>query len=207
MYKLTRPDGFDFYSGTVNYRENVGKIIRVTDFDPGPNVCGKGMHASRNPNDCFVGARIPCAAFEVDGIQRIAGDKQKSRYQAMKVLEEIIDLDKLFGWNYSEAINPIHPFKIKCPKITDKHIKLLKQWDSVGGSVRDSVGGSVRDSVGAYIGSLFPNIKKWEYINHKKGIYPFQPAVDLWRMGLVPSFDGKIWRLHGGLNGEIIYTN
>ena len=199
MYKLTRPDGFDFYSGTVNYRENVGKIIRVTDFDPGPNVCGKGMHASRNPNDCFVGARIPCAAFEVDGIQRIAGDKQKSRYQAMKVLEEIIDLDKLFGWNYSEAINPIHPFKIKCPKITDKHIKLLKQWDSVGGSVRDSVG--------AYIGSLFPNIKKWEYINHKKGIYPFQPAVDLWRMGLVPSFDGKIWRLHGGLNGEIIYTN
>ena len=199
MYKLTRPDGFDFYSGTVNYRENVGKIIRVTDFDPGPNVCGKGLHASRNPNDCFVGARIPCAAFEVDGIQRIAGDKQKSRYQAMKVLEEIIDLDKLFGWNYSEAINPIHPFEIKCPKITDKHIKLLKQWDSVGGSVRDSVG--------AYIGSLFPNIKKWEYINHKKGIYPFQPAVDLWRMGLVPSFDGKIWRLHGGLNGEIIYTN
>ena len=223
MYKLTRPDGFDFYSGTVNYRENVGKIIRVTDFDPGPNVCGKGMHASRNPNDCFVGARIPCAAFEVDGIQRIAGDKQKSRYQAMKVLEEIIDLDKLFGWNYSEAINPIHPFKIKCPKITDKHIKLLKQWDSVWASVRDSVGGSVRDSVWAsvrdsvrgsvwdsvwaYIGSLFPNIKKWEYINHKKGIYPFQPAVDLWRMGLVPSFDGKIWRLHGGLNGEIIYTN
>jgi len=243
MYKLTRPDGFDFYSGTVNYRENVGKIIRVTDFDPGPNVCGKGMHASRNPNDCFVGARIPCAAFEVDGIQRIAGDKQKSRYQAMKVLEEIIDLDKLFGWNYSEAINPIQPFKIKCPKITDNHIKLLEQWDSVRDSVRDSVwesvGGSVWDSVGdsvgdsvrdsvwgsvwdsvwdsvwasvldsvwAYIGSLFPNIKKWKYINHKKGIYPFQPAVDLWRMGLVPSFDGKIWRLHGGLNGEIIYTN
>jgi len=243
MYKLTRPDGFDFYSGTINYRENIGKIIRVTDFDlPSFGSCGKGLHASRNPNDCFIGAEIPCAAFLVKGIQRIAGDKKKSRYQAVKVLKEIKDLDSLFGWKYSEAKNPIHPFKIPAPKITNYHIELLEKWDSVWtsvrgavrvsvwdsvrgtvgdfvwnsvrdfvwnsvrGSVGDSVRGAVRDSVWdsvggsvwAYVGSLFPNIRCWKYLKHKRGEYPFQPAVDLWRVGLVPSYDGNIWRLHGG---------
>ena len=74
-------------------------------------------------------------------------------------------------------------------------------WDSVGYSVWDSVG----NSVGAYISSLFPNIKKWKYIDHEEGINPFQPCIDLWRAGFVPSFDGKIWRLHAREKGEIVY--
>jgi len=259
MYKLTRPDGFDFYSGTINYREAIGSIIRVTDYDPPPEVCGKGLHASKNPNDCFVGAKIPCAAFRVKGIQPIARDSHKTRYQALKVIEEITDLDNLFGWRYSEAINPIHPFKITPPTINTAHIQLLKKWvavrdsvgeyvmDSVGNSVMDSVVGDsvgeyvmdsvwnpvfvrdsvenpvwnsardavvrasvgysvfVRDAVWAYTGSLFSNIKKWKYINHKKGEYPYQPAVDLWKQGLVPSFDGKTWRLHGGPKADILW--
>jgi len=203
MYKLTRPDGFDFYSKTINYRDNIGKIIRVTDFDPPKKgSCGKGLHASRNPNDCFIGARIPCAAFRVKGVQKIAGDKVKSRYQGLKVIEEITDLDVLFGWNYSEAINPINPFKIEPPEIQDIHIELLKKWASVRASVWDSMW----DSVGAYMGSLFPGIKKWKHIEHKPGEYPFQPCVDLWKMGLVPSFDGKIWQIRGGEKGEVLYT-
>jgi len=254
MYKLTRPDGFDFYSGSINYRDAIGSTIRVTDYDPPEKgVCGRGLHASRNPNDCFVGAKLPCAAFLVKGIQPIARDKQKTRYQALKVLEEIKDLDTLFGWKYFEAINPIHPFKIKPPKITEKEISLLIDWasmwdsvgdsvwvsvrnavrnavrnsvwnsvgdsvtdlvrvsawvsvcDSVGDSVGDSMWNSVGVSVRAYIGSLFPKIKKWKYIKHQKNEYPFQPAVDLWRVGLVPSFDGKIWRLHGGTNVETLW--
>jgi hypothetical protein len=35
--------------------------------------------------------------------------------------------------------------------------------------------------------------------------YPFQSAVTLWELGLVPSFDGKKWRLHGGPNGKILW--
>ena len=58
-------------------------------------------------------------------------------------------------------------------------------WDSVEASVRDSV----RDSVWAYISTLFPNIKKWKYIKHEEGINPFQPCIDLWKAGLVPSYD------------------
>jgi len=67
---------------------------------------------------------------------------------------------------------------------------------SVGASVWDSARESVWASVGAYTGSFFM-LDKWKYIKHKEGEYPYQPLVDLWHRGLVPSFDGKTWRLHG----------
>ena len=76
---------------------------------------------------------------------------------------------------------------------------------SVFSSVGDSVRASVWDSVGAYIGSLFPAITKWEYVNHTPGVYPFQSAVDLWRRGLVPSYLGGVWRLHSGAQAEIVW--
>jgi hypothetical protein len=76
--------------------------------------------------------------------------------------------------------------------------------DSVGDSVRDSVWDSFRASVGVYISSLFPNIKKWKYVEHKEGENPFQSAIDLWHKGLMPSFDGKIWRLHG-YQGKVLW--
>ena len=67
-------------------------------------------------------------------------------------------------------------------------------WASVGDSVRASVGDSVWDSVwdsvGAYSGSFFRLPREsWKYTEKIKTTgYPFQPAVDLWEMGLVPSF-------------------
>jgi hypothetical protein len=82
-------------------------------------------------------------------------------------------------------------------------------WDSVRASVRASVGASVWasvcDSVWAYQGSLFTKITDWKYIKHESGIYPYQPSVDLWKRGFVPSFDGKIWRLHQGKDMKIVY--
>ena len=76
---------------------------------------------------------------------------------------------------------------------------------SVRDSVRDSVWDSVVDSVRAYISSLFPGIKKWKYIDHPEGENPFQPCIDLWHRGLVPSYDGKVWRLHAGEKAEIVW--
>jgi hypothetical protein len=85
-------------------------------------------------------------------------------------------------------------------------------WDSVGASVRASVGdsvrasvgASVRDSVRAYTGTFF-NLSKWKYAKHPAGRYPFGPCVQLWLLGLVPSFDGKTWRLHGGPKATILF--
>ncbi len=72
-------------------------------------------------------------------------------------------------------------------------------WDSVRASVRDSVWDSVWDSMWAYVSSFF-SLDKWAHVGN-----PFQPCIDLWEMGLVPSFDGKKWRLHGGPDGRVLY--
>jgi len=84
-------------------------------------------------------------------------------------------------------------------------------WNSVMDSARDSVGYSVWDSVWdfvrAYTGSFFGLKRKdWKYTSKIRTTdYPFRSAVTLWEMGLVPSFDGEIWRLHGGKNAEVLF--
>jgi len=269
-YKLARPDGFDFYTGKmVQYRGEFPHVVKPPNADAKLGICSSGvLHASSNPNDCFVGAKMPCSAYRVRGIPA-CGNAEKWGFTELAILEEITDLDKLFGWRYSEVINPIHPFKLPKRIPTDEDMALLKQWatvrasvgasvgatvgDSVGATVRDSVGdsvwatvrASVGDSVGdsvwatvwasvwdtvrasvgatvrdsvwatvratvwdtvwAYIGSLFPGVTKWKYINHKKCAYPFQSGVDLWKRGLVPSFDGKIWQLRSGEEAEVVW--
>jgi len=63
----------------------------------------------------------------------------------------------------------------------------------------------VRDSVWAYTGTFFPKIKKWKYVDFKHKGYPFNDAVKLWKMGLVASFCGDKWRLHGGRKAKILW--
>jgi hypothetical protein len=74
-------------------------------------------------------------------------------------------------------------------------------WDSVV----ESVGPSVWDSVWAYTGSFF-RIPVWKYVKHHKGKYPYQPLMALWKTGLVPSFDGTTWRLHGGPKAAVLFS-
>ena len=76
--------------------------------------------------------------------------------------------------------------------------------DSVWASVRDSVGASVWASVVAYISSFFA-LDEWQLNGKTVRENPFQPAIDLWEAGLVPSFDGEIWRLHAGKDAQIVY--
>jgi hypothetical protein len=94
----------------------------------------------------------------------------------------------------------INPLLIPLPKkITSKHVNTLKKWASVGASVRASVW--------AYTGSLFALARKdWKYTDKiKTKGYPFQPCVDLWKIGLVPSFDGKTWRINGGKDAKVLW--
>ena len=99
-------------------------------------------------------------------------------------------------------IKPIvNPFGRTPPKkITKAHLTLLKNWasvwDSVWTSVEASVEASVGASVGAYTSSFF-------YIKYK---HDFSSLNKLWAMGLVPSFDGKKWRLHGGPHAKILWN-
>ena len=68
-------------------------------------------------------------------------------------------------------------------------------WASVGNSVGDSVGDSVVASVWAYVGSFFD-------IDYA---HDFSSAVKLWETGIVPSFDGKVWRLHTGKDAHVVF--
>ena len=112
--------------------------------------------------------------------------------------------------NLKDARNPIHPFKLPPVKnVTGRHIKLLVEWGSGWGSVRDSAWGSVRDSVRdsvwTYAGGLFPNIKVWKCAE-TLGPDPWRPLLILWYAGYVPSFDGKTWRLHAGKGAKVVLT-
>ena len=80
--------------------------------------------------------------------------------------------------------------------------------DSVGDSVRDSVRASVWNSVGAQIGACMKLPRKaWKYAEKvKTKEYPFQCFVTLWNAGLVVSFDGTTWRLHGGKDAKVLYS-
>ena len=109
----------------------------------------------------------------------------------------------------------INPFDIDCKEVTQQDIDNLNKWASVGASVwasvrdsvwasvrdsvwdsvRASVGASVRASVWAYTTSFFNLDGKWQGFENVKG-NPFQSCIDLWGKGLVPSFDGQMWRLH-----------
>jgi hypothetical protein len=115
---------------------------------------------------------------------------------------------KLIGWKVFEAFQPFHPLKIDpIPLSKRRLLALLKKWDSVrasvGDSVRDSVWASVGDSVWASVGDSV-----WAYISSFiaiKYVYDFSSAVRLWEEGLVPSYDEKTWRLHGGKSAKVLY--
>ena len=133
------------------------------------------------------------------------GKHEKSAYRALAKWKARV----YSSFNLQESRNPINPLLLSPLEVTETDIENLRGWDSVWASVWTSVGDSVwdsvGDSVGAYIGSMFPKIRKWQYINHKRGEYPYQSAVDLWKRGLVPSFNGKLWRLHSGEKAEIVW--
>jgi hypothetical protein len=81
----------------------------------------------------------------------------------------------------------------------------------VGDSVRASVGDLVGDSVGASVGdSVWDSVgaSVWAYVSSFFNIqfeYNYSSLIKLWELGLIPSFDKKIWRIHGKPNAKILW--
>ena len=86
-------------------------------------------------------------------------------------------------------------------------------WDSVIELFNDETWGDIWEGlygsvIGAFYGYMcsFFYIKSWIGFKHLPEYQnPFQSGIDLWDVGLVPSFDGKTWRLHSGENAEVVY--
>jgi len=246
----------------------IGVWHHCKNFDTSEKECAPGFYVIPvseliHYHKPWLGTKVLPA--EVKGKSKIFS-ASKQRYKYMKLRNSLSDdeikamcreIELELGYKLSEALYPVNPLLLPKTTVNDEDLELLKQWDSVGGSVWSSVGDSVgysvwssvkdsvrssvwdsvwssvgdsvgysvwssvkdsvwdsvgysvgysvENSVGAYIGSLFPSIGKWKYKNHEHSQYPFQSAVNLWYRGLVPSFDGKIWRLHSGEKAEVVW--
>ena len=149
-FKLTRPTGWDFYSGkTINYREALGRKVKAPRFEGELALCGPGvLHASKKPLDCFQGSRIPCSLFIIQGKPVLKSDS-KCGFKELKVNREVPanKFAGIFAFNYEGAVTPLDPRKITPPTIDDRILKELSVWASVRASVGDSVWASVRASV------------------------------------------------------------
>lgn len=126
--------------------------------------------------------------FEVDQINGKDNSEQSVRWVKQLDFKTIVEPLVI-----KQIINPLSGE----PKaVTEREIQLLHKWDSVWDSVRASVW--------AYTSSFF-NIPLWKIRNNEYKENPFQPCIDLWESGFVPSFDGKTWRIHSGKKAEIVY--
>ena len=195
-----------FFSLTSNGRGNIKyfdwemrKKIIGGDFDYNPD-----SHTSINDYFGFKGAAEDrrnkyeynplTREFTVDQINsnddRALVEKKVRALDFKKIVEPLI-------------IKPIiNPLQIEPTISADDAVVVLKKWASVWASVWDSVGDSVgtfvwdsvRDSVWAFVSSFFD-------IQYR---YDFSHCVKLWENGYVPSYDGRVWRLHT-ING-IVWT-
>ncbi len=190
FYKLARPDGWDFYTGkTINYRQHIGEKVICPGYDINGKLCSVAfIYASRLPDQCFVGAKIPCSAYKVEGVP-IKSDVYKCGFKELQILEELQPIN-IFKWDYYKATNPTNPFEVTPPTINQSHIILVKQWalarayimantlratigtpirGSVRGSIWYSVEDSIKESIGHYVWDSVKDSMR-EFILHKTSI-------------------------------------
>ena len=194
-FKITKRNGMSFH-GHVKYE--VGKTVCLKECG-NPQLCSEDvLHASKRAIDALLYAQsLDCNLFVVEGVS-VVHDSHKDGFFSLKVVREVPDSqrDDIFGFRYTEALHPFNPMQ-NVHDVNETDIENIKKWVPV----RNSVGNSVWESVWAYIGSLFPAIQKWEYMEHEKGVYPFQPALDLWKRGFIPVQIEDEWRLYHPVQG------
>ena len=244
LYKILKKQGETYYSPFQSYRygildDFIGVEMVCEYFDDSNKECSNGFYATDIRGLIYTNLLQGKTVFEVEMSGRnIKFSDYKWRWEKQTFIREIpieelkelvkVESDKM-DWNYYEMLFPKNPFNLPIQPVTDKHKKLLKEWDSVRNSVRgsvwvsvldsarnsvldsvrvsfrDSFSDSVSDHIYAYISSAFPKINKWKYINHEDGINPFQSGIDLWNDGFIAGFDGKTWKLYSGTNTEIVF--
>lgn len=100
FFKSTRPDGTDFYSGSVDY------AAALTSGEPLPELSGDAMefpgpgwyHLATVPTEC-VGMSWPCRLFEVEPVGEVFMDNahpNKIGCRSVRVLREI-EAHRVFG--------------------------------------------------------------------------------------------------------------
>jgi hypothetical protein len=234
LLKVLQNDNGRLVSPFQDYEYQIGRKYICPEFDLDKNKdCSYGYYATEIDGIIYSFRNLPgYEVYECEvGGRSVEYDQFKRRYEMLELIKRVPydelkgmaeEAEPRVGYKLAEALFPVHPLLIpRNGALTNGELELLKQWASVGASVWasvrasvwasvrasvwDSVRDSVWDSVGAYISSLFPNIKKWKYIDRAPGLNPFQLCIDLWCAGIVPSYDGTTWKLHSGKKAEIIW--
>ena len=194
--------------------EFIGKEMSTT-CSMSDDDCDSGFYATPLQGLVYTNlSRKGSTVFEVEmgGINK-KFNEFKHRFTTQKFLRIVLieELKELIskvdvGYDLYHALWPVNPLEILNDP-SDEDWKELDKWASVRKSVWESVWESVRESEAAYVGSLFPAIKKWKHIEHEEGVYPFQSAVNLWNRGFIPvKVEGK-WGLYSSKLKKIIYND
>jgi hypothetical protein len=95
-YKATRPDGLDFWTGTIAYRPGVtvGHPVSRCYADMRPNDPGTYLSVSTEPGEVLTGGSWPCRVFRVDPVDRTVARTDgmypwKRGCVSVRVLEEV----------------------------------------------------------------------------------------------------------------------
>lgn len=91
FYKAVRPDGTDFFSGTVDYAGICGTDQTLPVLPPciDPECCSADVyHASVSKADTLIGGSWPCRLFEVEG-EPVDEEGTKRGFYTLKVLREL----------------------------------------------------------------------------------------------------------------------
>ena len=92
-YKATRPDGRDFYSGTIDYAAALasGEVIRHPAKRKVRDDASTYISVSVSPSDC-TGFSWPCRLFRVEPVGRVmtaSVSRSKRAVSALRVVEEL----------------------------------------------------------------------------------------------------------------------
>ena len=194
--------------------------------DSHSHICA---HFRLNEDKCNKYEYNPLTKQFTVNMQNAKKDDRKRAKRWVELLDWKLIVEPLI---IKPIVNPFDLPKIDKP--TDEQVGLVKEWasvrasvraavgasfwasvrasvgDSVGVSVWASVGVSIRASVGASVGvssvdslrdSVYAYSSTFFAIEYKPNL---SSAVNLWEAGLVPSFNGKAWRLHSGKNADVV---
>ena len=162
LYKILKKQGETYYSPFQSYRygildDFIGVEMVCEYFDDSNEECSNGFYATDLNGLIYTNLSQGKTVFEVEMSGRnIKFSDYKWRWEKQTFIREIpieelkelvkVESDKM-DWNYYEMLFPKNLFNLPIQPVTDKHKKLLKEWDSVRNSVRGSVWDSVWDSV------------------------------------------------------------
>ena len=142
-YKATRPDGSDFYSGTIFCEP--GKTVRPHKSEE-RKICGPGvLHASDVPTETLIGGLWPCKLFEVTGKPHVGfGDTHphKGGFLQLKVVKEL-PAWQVFGPQGKEVAALIE--RAGQPGFWTNE-RLVASWDAAWYAAWDAAWSAARDA-------------------------------------------------------------